>query len=140
MGRQHVDATAESRAPEERVWALLSDVTSYSSWGGWDSSTRDAATPVGVGEIRRLRRGRTSTVEEVTAFEPPSRLSYRLVSGLPVVDYEANVTLAPLSSGGTRIVWSAAFDGRWPLQGRIVAFALRRLFPQVVRALAEAAA
>ena len=76
----------------------------------------------------------------VTAFEPPSRLAYKLLSGLPVVDYVANVTLAPLPSGGTRIVWSSTFDGRWPLQGRIIAFGLGRLFPDVVRRLADAAA
>ena len=138
MGRQHVEATAVSSAPPETVWDLLADVTTWSAWGGWDSSTRESGAP-GAGEVRRLRRGRTETVEEVTAFEPPSRFAYRLLSGLPVVGYVANVTLAPLSSGGTRIVWSASFAGRWPVQGRIMAWALGRFFPDVVRRLAAAA-
>ena len=139
MGRQHVEATAQSSAPPESVWALLADISTWSSWGGWDSSAHDAGPTAAAGEIRRLRRGRSETVEEVVAFEPPSRLGYRLLSGLPVKDYVAYVTLAPLSSGGTRIVWSASFDGRWPLQGRVMAFALGRFFPDIVRRLAAAA-
>ena len=59
------------------------------------SPTGCADIPNGVGAIRRFERGRFTTRERVTEFAPDRRLSYRLLSGLPLRDYEAHIDLEP---------------------------------------------
>jgi hypothetical protein len=148
-GRHRVEGIADSAAPIEAVWARLADITTWSTWGQWTETTRDregVPAPDGVGAIRRLhrgRRGRSVTVEEVVAFEPPAdgraRFAYELRSGLPVRNYHAEVTLASAASGGTRIRWVSTFDGAYPGAGTIVRLALRRFVPETARRLAAAA-
>jgi Polyketide cyclase / dehydrase and lipid transport len=52
--------------------------------------------------------------ERVTTLEPEERLEYDLLSGLPVRNYHAVVTLADAGKG-TDITWSARFDPPWPI-------------------------
>ena len=51
--------------------------------------------PNGVGAIRVLRAVGPPLREEVIAYEPPSRFSYKLLSGLPVRDHVGTVELTP---------------------------------------------
>ena len=69
-------------APVEDVWGVLADFGGISRWATTlDHSTSLDAGP-GVGAARRIQVGRTTLVETVTAWEPPSRLAYR-IEGLP---------------------------------------------------------
>jgi hypothetical protein len=141
-GRYEVDESAVSSAPPAAVWALLADVTTWSEWGPWDEAAREREgdpPPDGVGARRRVRRGRVVSIEEVTAFEPPFRLGYRLVErGLPVKGYEAEVTLVG-EGDGTRIRWRSSFDGRYPLVGAVLRPALARFTRDVAGRVARAA-
>ena len=128
-------------APMEVVWARVADASSWSTWGEWNETVLDREgepAPDGVGALRRFRRGRLTTVEEVVAFEPPSRLAYEVRSGVPVRDYHSEVTLEPVG-GGTRLRWVSTFDGN-PVAGTIVKLVLARLLPEGARRLAAAAA
>jgi uncharacterized protein YndB with AHSA1/START domain len=141
VSAHHIDASAVAAAPPEVVWARVADITTWSTWGAWDETTRvregDPA-PDGVGALRQFRRGRRIHVEEVVAFEPPSRLAYEVRSGLPVRGYHAELTLTPLDDG-TRISWIADFEGTNPLVGWIVDRVLRKFFPDAAQRLARAA-
>lgn len=131
-----LDAQAVSAAPPERVWALLADVRTWPDWADFDEAEVESGS--GLGEVRAFRRGRTRTRERVTVFEPPRVLGYDFVSGLPIRDYHADVTLTP-QDGGTHIRWHSTFRARVPGTGWLVRSALQRFVADTAGRLARAA-
>jgi hypothetical protein len=112
-----VEATALSAAPREAVWDVLADSRSWQDWGAWQKSDLEREgdpPPEGVGAIRRNVRRPLTVREQVELWEPPSRFGYTVVSGLPVRNYHAVVTLtkAGADGRGTNIHWESRFDGR----------------------------
>src|SRR5947209_15958628 len=139
MAHRVIEASATSKASRDAVWRLVADITTWSDWGDWSSTTREREgepPPDGVGTLRRLKRFPVTNVEEVTIFEPGRRLGYRLVKGLPLKDYNASVTLEDDDGGGTKITWGAEFDTTW-VPG--ISGGLARFFPAIVEKLARAA-
>ncbi len=99
-----------------------------------------AGEPMGNGAIRVFSTAFTSSREEVTGLDPDRRLTYRLLSGLPLRNYSAEVELGSLEDGGTSIHWCAHF-GPQPFGTRLfwrlfMSFVLSR----IARDLAYAAA
>jgi uncharacterized protein YndB with AHSA1/START domain len=140
MTRLHVEAEGTAQAAPEVVWALVADAGRYCQWGPWSASgydsPRDAALG-GAGAIRWMRYGRTTTVEKVLEVEDGRRMTYSVVKGIPVRNYQAEVTLTP-TAGGTRIRWTASWDRT--LAGRLVRRKLRSFYPEMVADLIAAAA
>ena len=122
MGRQVVEAQADSAAGPAGVWRLLADATTWPGWSRFDEASYEregSPPPHGVGAVRRFRVGPLRSRETVLAFEPPARLSYDYEGSLPIRGYRADVTLTG-RDGGTRISWRAEFDGRFPGLGPLV--------------------
>jgi hypothetical protein len=69
--------------------------------------------PNGVGAVRALHVLGPPVRERVTAFEPPSRMAYAMLSGAPLDDYVGEITLTP-TEAGTLITWSIEFRPRFP--------------------------
>jgi uncharacterized protein YndB with AHSA1/START domain len=139
MKRLHVEAEGTTSAAPGAVWALVADVESYCRWGPWSTACHDGngdGLGGGVGAIRRLKLGRTTVVERVEEVDPQRRLVYRVVKGMPVRNYRAEVSIAPTAEGA-RVHWSADWDRT--LAGRLVQRRLRSLYPQVVQDLISAA-
>jgi uncharacterized protein YndB with AHSA1/START domain len=139
MAKLQVEAEGVTRAGSERVWQLIRDASTYAQWGPWDASGYANAgddSPHGVGAIRFVQYGRTTTIERVLEAEPGRRLVYTIERGIPVHDYRAEVTLTP-TAGGTCIRWTATW--RRTLLGRIVRHKLRSIYPEVVAHLVAAA-
>ena len=65
------------------------------------------------------------------------RIVYKVVSGLPVKNYRAEITLTPISSGGTSIHWVATWDKTF--LGKLVWRKLRQIYPEIVTSLIAAA-
>jgi uncharacterized protein YndB with AHSA1/START domain len=129
--RNVVEATARSSAPRDVVWRVLADARSWSSWGDWQTTELEREgdpPPDGVGAIRRFTRRPVTTREQVVMFDPPSRFAYTLLSGIPVRDYRAQVTLTEAGNGGTNIHWESRFDAK--LRGTDAA--LRKLVGSVI--------
>ena len=59
--------------------------------------------------MRLLERFPMKLREEIVVFEPPERMEYTLLSGMPLRDYRAEVTLSP-DGDGTEIDWRSEFD------------------------------
>ncbi len=110
-------AKAESSAPIEIVWQLLSTVGTWPTWSRHKLARleRDGSpTPDGVGAIRILgvdpSKPTKCNREEVVAFDAPTHFGYRLLSGPPLDNYRSDVRLTALPGGGTRITWESRFD------------------------------
>jgi hypothetical protein len=135
MGEYGYLVVTTSPARPEQVFDLLADAPRWREWAG--SSIRESAwvTPTagGVGAVRRLGRRPLYTVETITDFERPHRMSYT-VAGLPVRDYRCTVELVA-HGGGTEIRWSGRFTAPRP-----VARPLRALLRHTVNGFATAAA
>lgn len=145
MGRLHVEAEQTARAMPGEVWALVSDATRYPEWGPWSAAEYQRPgddSPHGPGAIYWLRSARraylryATLVEKVLEVEEGRRLAYTVLSGLPVRDYRAEVTLTP-AGDGTHVRWAAAWDAT--LAGRMVWRGLRKVWPQIVADLVAAA-
>jgi hypothetical protein len=140
--RLSVSAEALSSSAPEAIWALISDATRYSQWGPWSAAGyRDDATMHQPGAVYWLRSAQTyagravTSVERVEEVDEGRRVTYTVVSGMPVRNYRAEILLTPVPEG-TRIQWNASWDKT--LAGRFVLRGLRPLFPRVVSALASA--
>ncbi|HEX5711834.1 MAG TPA: SRPBCC family protein [Solirubrobacterales bacterium] len=109
-------------APPETVFAVLTDHRRYSEI----TPLRKAAleregepAPNGVGAIRVLSAAGPPLREEVLVYEPSTRFSYKLLSGLPVRDHVGTVELSP-SGEGTRVVYAVRTTPTVPVVGAAV--------------------
>lgn len=138
---QIVHTTTESSAAPAEIFAVLADARRWSAWSAVDHSDLQQPAPDGdpdgVGAVRRFVTGRVTSVERVVAFEPPRRLAYELVSGLPLRDYHAEVTLEP-AVAGTRITWHSTFQPKVPGTGWLYRRILQKFIAQLARDLASA--
>ncbi|GAA3441190.1 SRPBCC family protein [Planomonospora venezuelensis] len=140
MAEQRIDVAHVSPAPPDRLWALLTDVSTWPEWGPFDTAELESpGSPErdGVGAVRLFRRGSRVTRERVVAFDPGSwHFAYELLEGVPARDHRADVTLEPIPGGGTTIRWRSRFRGRLPGQGPVVRVVLRRFIDDLVKRLA----
>jgi hypothetical protein len=105
--RNVVEATARSAAPRQVVWdTLVANKTKLEREG--------EPPPDGVGAIRVIVRRPVTLREQVELWEPPARFGYTVLSGIPVRDYHAVVTLTDAGDSATNIHWEARFDARYP--------------------------
>jgi hypothetical protein len=131
-----IDVEASSSAPPEALWALLAEAGSWPRWADFDGAEVEGGE--GQGEIRLLLRGRVRNRERVTVFEPPHRFGYESLSGLPIRDYQALVTLTPTDTG-THIRWRSTYRPKVPGTGWLIQRSLRPFVADTAERLARAA-
>lgn len=137
-----IDVSARSAADPRTVHALLAAGSTWPQWSPIGSFTLErpaADAPEGVGAIRVFRTGRTTSREEIVELVPQRRLSYRLLSGLPLRDYRADVDLTP-DGDGTVIHWRSRFLARVPGTGWLYRWALGKFIRRCADGLAAHAA
>ena len=145
MSQLQVEAEATTRATAAAVWSLISDATRYPQWGPWSAAGYQRpgdTSPRGPGAVQWLRSSQRAYLRHVTSVEKILRadegrlLAYTVIGGIPVRNYQAEVTLTA-ADGGTRIRWAATWDST--LGGRIVHRTLVVLYPELVTSLARLA-
>jgi uncharacterized protein YndB with AHSA1/START domain len=139
---QRIDVTARSTAPPETVYRLLAEGGTWPTWSPLESFRLErpaADAPEGVGAIRVFRTGRTTSREEIVELVPGCRLSYALLSGLPLRGYRADVDLTQVD-GGTLIRWRSSFTARVPGTGPLYRWALAKFIRRCADGLAAHAA
>lgn len=133
------DIRASCKAPQEKVFGLVADATTWSKWAGptirysaWEREGEGA--PGGVGAIRRLGSKQLSTREEITEYDPPHYLAYKILTPTPIRDYRAIVSIDK-EGDGCRITWAASCEGRFPGAGPVTMFVLERTVRGFVKRL-----
>ena len=116
--RQVIEVSAVSDASPDAVYEKLADASTWATWSPMSEVVVESGA--GVGEIRRLTRGRTVGRDETTELVPGKRFAYKSLGGLPVRDYRATVDLTPTDDGGTAITWRSSFEPKIPLTGAIM--------------------
>ena len=135
-------------APPDAVFDVLADHARYDRFDGVRRA--ELVTPGehdrnGLGAVRWVWLGPLRFEEEITLFEPPTRLDYliRGVRTLPFRHQGGSIRLVHVD-GGTEAVWTSTFEIPIPIVGRVLdrMFALRleRGFAGVLERSAELAA
>jgi carbon monoxide dehydrogenase subunit G len=129
-----VERSGTIAATPEEVWAVLSDFAAISAWApNVDHSCLLTEQATGVGTARRIQAGRTTLVETVAEWTPPTDdttavLSYAL-TGLPkVVRSVTNTWNLKRDRAGTAVTLTSTIDaGSRPPQKVVARIVGRKL-------------
>ncbi len=138
---QQVEVERRFEAPPAQVWKIYTDHAGWSSWAGLGRArleTEGQPDRNGVGAVRCFTTGGVSVYEEVLTFEPPKRMTYRVVrGGIPIMkDHFGEVLFEP-DGAGTRLIWRCRFDSKIPGLGAPMRWLVTRLFRQALAGLAK---
>ena len=139
MRKQSIDEHASTVATPDEVYALLADGATWPVWspiGSFELEREGDNAREDVSAIRVFRTGRTVSRERVAELVPGRRLSYELLSGLPLNDYRADIDLTPTPEG-TSIRWHSTFFPKRRGTGWIYRLALGRFIRRCVDGLAQ---
>ena len=140
MARQEIDIRTTTAASAEQLWRLLDDSSTWPSWTPIDSFVLiRPGDGDGPGEIREFMTGRYTVREEIVERRRERRLSYILLSGLPLRDYRAEIDLTP-HPDGTEIRWHTVFRAQVPGMGGLYRRGLAKVTRRFVDGLAQHAA
>jgi Polyketide cyclase / dehydrase and lipid transport len=131
-----IEHTTHADAARSEVWKKLSDLQTWHEWGPWTKTDIDGDIRTMVATRKRLNGRPYVMKERVTALVPQERFEYDLLSGLPVRDYHATVTLKD-ADGGTDIHWQSRFNSPWPGLGGLWRGAMLKVIRDVSEALAS---
>ncbi len=109
-------------APPQTVFDVLTDHRRYAAMTPLRKSVLEREgepAPNGVGAIRVLSAAGPPLREEVIAYQPPERFSYKLLSGLPVRDHVGTVELSA-DGVGTKMVYAVRTTPTLPVVGGAV--------------------
>jgi Polyketide cyclase / dehydrase and lipid transport len=141
-----IDVSARSTADVATVYGLLADSSLWPTWaplGSFELERPGQVTPCGLGAIRIFRTGTVTSREEIVELIPNRRLSYTLLSGLPLRGYRADIDLTPDRAnpdGGTMIRWHSRFTAAVPGTGWFYRWFLGRFIQRSANGLAANAA
>jgi len=134
------------RAPIERVFEVLSDHAGYTSLPGVTSAKvtqPGTSEPNGVGAVREIALGGAWFREEITAFERPNRLDYRIIKSRPPVEHELGSIRLKSLPEGTEVTWTSTFRIKLPVLGwlatRLAARKMARTFSDGLKAVEDRA-
>ena|SRR6187399_1166683 len=131
--------TREIGAPPETVFAVLTDHRKYSELTPLRRSELEREgepVPNGLGAIRKLSAIGPPLREEVIAYEPDERFSYKLLSGLPVRDHVGTVELTAGGSG-TKMVYAVRTQPTVPVVGAVVVAAVKQAVKGLIDGIAK---
>ncbi|HEX5929691.1 MAG TPA: SRPBCC family protein [Solirubrobacterales bacterium] len=126
-------------APVETVFSVLTEHHLYAEITPMRKSVLEREgepPPNGVGAVRVLTSVGPPLREEVIAYEPPSRFSYKLLDGAPVRDHVGTVELTP-QDGGTRVVYAVKTTPTLPLVGPLVVAVVKQAIKALLGGIAK---
>jgi hypothetical protein len=136
-----IDVSAQSSADADTVYALVESGATWPTWtglGSFELERPGEGAVEGVGAIRVFRTWPFTSREEIVERVPGRRLSYVLLSGMPLRDYRADIDLTP-NADGTAIRWHSTFDATVPGTGWFWRWFLGRFIRDCANGLAREA-
>lgn len=115
-------------APPEIVFEVLTDHRRYNEITPVRKAELEREgepAPNGLGAIRVLSVAGPPMREEVIAYEPSQRFSYKLLSGLPFRDHVGTAELTPAGTG-TDVTYAVRTTPTIPLAGAISMLVLKQ--------------
>jgi uncharacterized protein YndB with AHSA1/START domain len=136
-----VSVTVERRFdhPVEKVFHRYTDHEGWTRWAGFGRVTlvrEGAPDRNGLGSVRAFQAA-PGLREEVTRWEPPGRMEYKVVAGpVPMSDHLGEVMFE--SDGkGTRVTWRVSFQPGVPGTGWVMRRGLDFIFNKALDGLAK---
>jgi uncharacterized protein YndB with AHSA1/START domain len=129
----------EVAASPETVFDVLTDHRRYADITPLLKSELEREgepAPNGVGAIRVLGAVGPPLREEVIAFVPPSRFSYKMLSGAPARDHVGTVSLEPAGTG-TRITYAVRTIPTIPIAGGAVVAIVKQAIKQLLNGIVK---
>jgi uncharacterized protein YndB with AHSA1/START domain len=137
---QSVEVTRTISATPEQVWNVYTDHAGWKKWAGVSHSSLavvGTSDRNGIGTVRRLGTYRMYAHEEILEFDPPRRMTYRVVKGgLGMKNHLGEVLFEPAGKG-TKITWRCRFDSKMPGFGRLHRAIVTRVFHDALDGLAR---
>ena len=130
------------RAPADRVFDVLADHAGYAKFEGVRSARvvrPGASEPNGVGAIREIRIGSARFEEEITVFERPTRLEYRIVRSRPPLVHELGRLTFAAVPDGVHVTWTSTFHVAIPVIGGLATGIAARQMERAFAATLEVA-
>ncbi|MCQ3810590.1 MAG: SRPBCC family protein [Acidimicrobiia bacterium] len=120
-----VSSSTPIAAPQEVAWEVMTDHELYARWvprSMVDLEVEGSPERNGVGAIRVFHIGPMRTREEITTFDPPNRMAYRVLSlPMPVRNCRSDLLLVSDEDGsGCTLHWDSWFETVIPLTGGIM--------------------
>ena len=107
-----VERTHSIPAAPDRVWGILADFGSLSSWApNIDHSCLLTEQHEGVGTVRRVQVGRATLVETVVDWTPNEVLSYEIAGLPPMLGRVTNRWTLEAERDGTKVTLTTDIDG-----------------------------
>jgi uncharacterized protein YndB with AHSA1/START domain len=130
----------QAAAPPEVVFDVLTDHRRYTEITPLRKAELEREgepAPNGLGAIRVLSALPGPPMrEEVIGYEPPSRFSYKILSGLPVRDHVGTVELRP-KDGGTEITYAVKTTPTIPLAGPVFMAILKKAIRDLIAGVSK---
>lgn len=127
-------------APPEVVFDVLTDHRRYTEITPLRKAELEREgepDPNGLGAIRVLSALPGPPMrEEIIGYEPPTRFSYKILSGLPVRDHVGTVELRP-KDGGTEITYAVKTTPTIPLAGPVFMAVLRKAIRDLIAGVSK---
>ena len=126
-------------APPEIVFEVLTDHRRYpeiTPVRKAELEREGEPEPNGLGAIRVLTVAGPPMREEVIAYDPPHRFSYKLLSGLPFRDHVGTVELTPLDQG-TQVIYAVHTTPTLPVGGFVAMAGLKQAIKQLLGGVAK---
>jgi uncharacterized protein YndB with AHSA1/START domain len=127
-------------APPEVVFDVLTDHRRYTEITPLrraELEREGEPAPNGLGAIRVLSALPGPPMrEEVIGYEPPSRFSYKILSGLPVRDHVGTVELKG-AGGGTEVTYAVKTTPTIPLAGPVFMAILKKAIRDLIGGVAK---
>ena len=109
-------------APAEEVFDLLADHANYDRFRAINGSKllrEGEPAPNGVGALREIKVRPLTFEEEITAYERPSRLDYRIVKLNVPFEHHGGIIRLSTGSDETLVDWRSSFTVPTPVVGGV---------------------
>ena len=141
---QTVSSSTPIAAPQEVAWEVMTDHQLYARWtpsSRVDLEIEGSPDRNGVGAIRVFQSGPISTREEITAFDPPHRMAYRVLKvPLPMRNCRSELVLVADEDGNScQLHWDSWFETVIPLTGGVLRQMMSSAVAKMAAGIAEEA-